>query len=177
MEQDQLVRQLQSQSKAAFTYLYDHYAGAINGIITRIVSDDDVAAELLQDVFLKYWNKIGQFDSKKGRLFTWMANIARNQSIDYLRSKNQKKANKTESIDFYVSTVESANATTTSIDAIGIRKCLESLRKEEYFVLDLTYFKGYTQAEIAEEFDIPLGTVKTRLRMALKQLREELKEK
>lgn len=174
IEQDELVARIKARQADAFSYLYDHYSGAIFGSISRIVGDEDVAQEVLQDAFMKFWDKIDQYDASKGRFFTWMINISRNLAIDKLRSKEMKKAGKTDDIETYVSGIERDNLAHLNIDGIGLKETLSSLRDEEKFILEMVYFKGYTQSEISEEFDIPLGTVKTRLRMGVKNLRNVL---
>jgi len=175
IDQEQLVEKLRAKSKEAFTYLYDHYSVALYGAINRIVTDEKVAEEVLQDAFVKFWNKIDQYDPSKGRFFTWMINISRNLAIDKLRSKEIKKAGKTDTIETYVTGIELSHQSYQNIDSIGLKEALKALREEERFILEMAYFKGYTQSEIAEEYDIPLGTIKTRLRMGLKSLREVLK--
>lgn len=174
INEDHLVTRIQAKESDAFSYLYDNYCGAIYGIIFRIINDEDVAEEVLQDSFLKFWGKIDQYDSSKGRLFTWMANISRNLSIDKLRSKEIKKVAKTSNIETYVSGIERAHLNEQHVDTIGLKEALSSLREEEKFILEMAYFKGYTQSEISDEFDLPLGTVKTRLRMGMKNLRKVL---
>lgn len=175
IDQSQLVSRLLARDKQALSYLYDHYSGALYGMISRIVTDQDVAEEVLQDAFLKIWDRINQFDAEKGRLFTWMANLCRNLAIDRLRSREMKKAGKTDTLETYVSTTDTITINQQEIDGIGLREQLKNLREEERLLLDLVYFKGYTQSEIVKEYDIPLGTVKTRLRMAMKNLRTILK--
>lgn len=174
IDQDQLVAQMRAKQADAFSYLYDHYSAAIYGSISRIVSNEDVAQEVLQDAFMKFWDKIDQYDPTKGRFFTWMVNISRNLAIDKLRSKEMKKVGKTDTIETYVTGIEQDNLHHLNVDGIGLKETLTALRDEEKFILELVYFKGYTQSEISEEFDIPLGTVKTRLRMGLKNLRNVL---
>lgn len=174
IDQDLLVSRIKSRETEAFGYLYDHYSAAIYGSIFRIVESEDVAKEVLQDAFMKYWDKIDQYDPSRGRFFTWMVNISRNLAIDKLRSKEMKKVGKTDTIETYVSGIERDNLDHLNIDGIGLKETLTSLRDEERFILEMVYFKGYTQSEISEEFDIPLGTVKTRLRMGLKNLRNVL---
>ena len=169
--QDELVQQLKDKSKGAFNALYDNYCQAIYGIIHRIIQDEKVAEEVLQDAFMKFWNRIDHYDSSKGRLFTWMANIARNLAVDKTRSKEIKKSSKTEDIETYVTSIELTNQGYQQVDSIGLVEAMKSLREEEWFILEMTYFNGYTQSEITKEYGIPLGTVKTRLRMALKSLR------
>lgn len=176
IEQEDLIAGLKDRDAQSMSYLVNNYSAAIFGVISRIVSNDSVAQEVLQDAFMKFWEKIDQYDPSKGRLFTWMMNISRNLAIDKLRSREIKKNEKTDDISNYVIELGERSSLSQNIDVIGIRETLANLREEEKFVLEMTYFKGYTQSEIADEFEIPLGTVKTRLRMAIKHLREFLKE-
>ncbi|MEN7551005.1 sigma-70 family RNA polymerase sigma factor [Rapidithrix thailandica] len=170
----ELVALLQARNKAAFNYLYDHYSGALYGVILRIVQKQDIAEEVLQDVFLKIWNKIDTYDSQKGRLFTWMLNVSRNLAIDKVRSKELRNERKTDEMENNVYSYEHKSQVHQSIDSIGIKEQLDKLREEERTVLEYVYFKGYTQSELSKEKQIPLGTVKTRLRMAIKNLRNVL---
>lgn len=156
-------------------YLYDRYAGALFGIISRIIKDENVAQEVLQDVFLKIWDRIDQYDPAKGRLFTWMLNVARNQAIDKTRSKEFTSSSKTNDLESVVSRLESSMTSDQNTDTIGLTEVLNKLSEEHKFVVTYLYLKGYTQRELAKEFDIPLGTVKTRLRMAMMELRMQLK--
>ncbi|MEQ9468946.1 MAG: sigma-70 family RNA polymerase sigma factor [Ekhidna sp.] len=174
IDQDQLVARLRAKEADAFSYLYDNYSSAIYGSIHRIINDEDVSKEVLQDAFMKFWDKIDQYDASKGRFFTWMVNISRNLAIDKLRSKEMKKVGKTDNIETYVTDIERDKLSLLNVDGIGLKEALASLRDEEKFILEMVYFKGYTQSEISEEFDIPLGTVKTRLRMGLKSMRKVL---
>ena len=141
------------------------------GIITRIVKNEDVAEEVLQDVFLKIWDKIDSYDSTKGKLFTWMLNIARNQAIDKTRSKEISKGRKTDDIDNLVGRIDKADYGEQKVDSIGLTEVLVKLPEDQRFVIEKLYLEGYTQSEVAEEFNIPLGTVKTRTRMAMIELR------
>ena len=160
-----------AKDKSALSYLYDHYSGALHGVIHRILQHEDIAEEVLQDIFLKIWNRIDQYDASKGKLFTWMLNIARNQAIDKTRSKEISKEKKTKDIDTLVHTVDRQEYQEQQIDGIGVQEILKVLTEEQRFVVEHLYFKGYTQSELAEESGIPLGTVKTRLRAAMQQLR------
>lgn len=174
ISEEVLIKELKAQKSSAFEYLYDNYSGAIYGVIIRIVKSEEVAQELLHDVFMKAWKNINAYSAEKGRLYTWLVNISRNASIDKLRSKEIKNKGKTDSVSDNVHTIDNANSTEQSIDGIGLEKVLDKLSDELRFVIDQMYFKGYTQTEIAEEFDIPLGTVKTRARTAMRTLRELL---
>lgn len=162
---------------AALDYLYDHYSSALYSIVLRIVRKEDMAEEVLQDVFLKIWDKMASYDSSKGRLFTWMLNIARNQAIDKTRSKEMSQGRKTDDIDNLVNKVDRQESTALQIETIGLKEILTKLPEEQRFVIDHLYLKGYTQSELAEEFGIPLGTVKTRTRMAMIELRSILNVK
>lgn len=126
-------------------------------------------------MFLKIWNRIDNYDPAKGRLFTWMLNLAKNQAIDKTRSKEISRENKTGGIENYVSDVKTGEFAEQQVDSIGLKEVLTSLPEDQRFVVDHLYLRGYTQAELADEFNIPLGTVKTRLRIAMKQLRLILK--
>lgn len=158
-------------------YLYDHYAAAIYGVIVRIVPKQEVAEEVLQDVFLKIWDRFDSYDERKGRLFTWIVNIARNQSIDKTRSKEINKEKKTSGIDYSVNRIEQTEKVEQHTEDIGIKESLKYLPEDQRFIVEYLYFKGYTQQEVSEEFNIPLGTVKTRLRLAMQKLRTTLGDK
>ena len=170
-EQD-LIAALQAGDEQAFSYLYDHYSGSLYSIILQIVKIPETANDVLQEVFINIWRKIATYDPLKGRLFTWMLNISRNASIDMLRSKSYQNNLKNQEITDTVYGTEPVNP--NSMDSIGLDRFLTKLRPEQRVLIDLAYFKGYTQEEIAEIEDIPLGTVKTRIRNALIQLREYL---
>lgn len=159
------------KDKSALSYLYDNYSAALYGVVYRVLQKEDVAEEVLQDVFLKIWNKIDSYDAEKGKLFTWMLNIARNQAIDKTRSKEISKASKTRGIDNLVSRIDNTDYVEQKIDSIGLEDVLKKLSEDQRFVVEYLYFKGYSQSELAKEFNIPLGTVKTRLRSAMQQLR------
>jgi RNA polymerase sigma factor (sigma-70 family) len=165
------VERLRRKDRSALDYLYDHYSGAIFGVIQRVLKNEEIAEEVLQDVFLKYWNKIDSYDASKGKLFTWMLNLARNQAIDRTRSRELSKDNKTDGIENFVNRNDQSTSEEIFVDAIGLKELLKNLPAEQQFVVEYLYFNGYSQSELAEEFNIPLGTVKTRLRLAMQQLR------
>ncbi len=172
--EEELVTLLREQDQSAFSYLYDNYAAALNGIIIRMVDDTQLAEDILQEAFLKIWNNFKQYDSSKGRLFTWMINITRNLTIDTLRSKGYKKGKKISQDENSVTTYQDKNFTSDKFDTIGLRKQLQYLKPEQKVIIDMAYFSGYTQEEISKEMEIPLGTVKTRMRSAITELRKML---
>lgn len=170
----ELVSLLKSRDSNAFTYLYDHYSGALYSGILQIVEDAELGSDILQEVFINIWRKIDSYESSRGRLYTWMLNIARNASIDVLRSKSFQNSKKNQSIPDNVDMLK-AGSSLPDTDRIGIRKLLEQLKTDHRVLIELAYFKGYTQEEIAEIEGLPLGTVKTRIRAALTQLRTIIK--
>jgi RNA polymerase sigma-70 factor (ECF subfamily) len=170
-----LVAGLKAHDKSFLDYLYDHYSGALYSVIFRVVRDEGVAQEVLQDAFLKIWNKIDAYDTTKGKLFTWMLNVTRNLAVDRTRSKEIQKVKKTDDIDLLVNRIDRQEQTESQVDAIGLNEMLNRLPEEQRFVIDHLYLKGFTQSELAEEFNIPLGTVKTRTRLGLNELRKILK--
>jgi RNA polymerase sigma-70 factor (ECF subfamily) len=170
----ELVRLLKQRHQSAFSYLYDNYSGPLYTIILGIVREKELASDVLQEVFIKIWKQIESYDDSKGRLFTWMMNIARNASIDLLRSKgyqnNRQNQELTETVD------DSSENVHTNTDRIGLHKWVHRLKKDYKTLVELSYFQGFTQEEISKMLKIPLGTVKTRLRTALIQLRQLVKE-
>jgi RNA polymerase sigma-70 factor (ECF subfamily) len=171
----ELVTGLKARNEKFFGYLYDHYSPALYGIALKVVVDETLAGDVLQEIFLKIWRGIDRYDSDKGRLFTWMVNIARNTAIDTLRSKAHKLGQKVQEIGNNSLIVDQL-AVHPSVDHLGLAKVVEQLNKEQRVIIDLAYYKGCTQEEISKILDIPLGTVKTRMRNAIIQLRNILKQ-
>ena len=174
-DEDELVLLLQRQDQHAFSYLYDNYAPALNGVIFRLVEDKALSEDILQEAFVKIWNNFSSYDPAKGRLFTWMMNLTRNLTIDALRSKGYKKQSKISGDENSVNNLTDAGTGIDKFDAMGIRKQLGNLKPDQQKVIDLAYFGGFTQEEISKEIGIPLGTVKTRMRTAILELRKMLK--
>ena len=171
----ELVALLQAHNNQAFTYLYDHYCNALYGIISQIINDRDTAKDVLQEVFINIWKKIGTYDTSKGRLFTWMLNVARNAAIDKIRSKSFQNDLKNQSLPDDVNNLAKLSFVPGTNDS-GLKKILGRLKEEYRSLLELSYFQGYTHEEIAKGLNIPLGTVKTRIRSALLQLRTMLEK-
>ncbi|MBS1495760.1 MAG: sigma-70 family RNA polymerase sigma factor [Bacteroidetes bacterium] len=170
--EEELILLLKKQDTSAFSYLYDNYSAAIFGVITRMVEEHHLAEDILQEAFVKIWNNFNQYDSSKGRLFTWMINLTRNLTIDTLRSKGFKKQQKISQDEKSVINYQDGGFNTAKFDTIGLRKQLAILKPEQQIVIELAYFNGYTQEEIAKEIGIPIGTVKTRIRSAILELRK-----
>lgn len=171
-ELDLLVQRFQEKDEHAFKKLYDMYNDSIHGVVYNIVRDKAIADELMQDAFIKAWHKAETYSSKKGRFFTWILNIARNAAIDKTRSKAFKQSKKNLNSDFFVDIISSNDNLNNRTDAIGIKKFVTQLGQKCKAVLELLYFKGYTQKEASEELQMPIGTIKTRNRNCIQQLRD-----
>ena len=168
-EIEQLVTRLKSGDQVAFAEVYDRYSAALNGIVSRIITDEDAAQDVLQDTFVKIWKNIQQYDSSKGSFFTWMLNIARNTSIDSFRKLKKEGKSEIQNPENSVSVFGTIEQNTNTI---GLEKLVEKLSPEQQLMIRYVYFKGYTHQEVADELDLPLGTVKTRTRLAMRELRK-----
>lgn len=173
--EENLVSALKEGSRDAFNYLYQNYSAVLFGIINRVINDDATAQDVLQEAFVKIWNNIAQYDPLKGRIYTWMMNIARNSAIDKLRSKGEIMKGKIQTGEDVVFNVQNSKGTEQLTDAIGLREIVGNLRPEYYAIVNLAYFKGYTLDEISKTLNVPLGTVKTRMRAAIQQLRQHFR--
>jgi len=167
-----LVLLLKHGDQAAFDYLYERYSGALYSVILNVVQDKETGNDVLQEVFVKIWRRLDQYDPAKGRLFTWMLNIARNASIDVTRGKQFNNTRK--NIEITASLGHLPGNELVNTDSIGIADIVKRLPDDYGRLITLAYFKGYTQEEIAKEENMPLGTVKTRIRKALIALKKFL---
>ena len=167
-EEYELVAALRQKENQAFSYLYDHYSGALYGIINQIVADTELSNDVLQETYVNIWRRIDTYDASRGRLFTWMLNIARNAAIDKTRSKGFQQSQRQISLadgEMIPAIVR------PGVDDLGLKKMILKLKDEQRLLIDLSYFQGFTHEQIAKALDIPLGIVKTRIRSALTQLR------
>lgn len=171
----ELIGLLKQQDEKAFNFLYDNYSGVLYGVILKIIADPGTAQDILQNVFIKIWKGFEGFDSGRGSLYTWMLNIARHSAIDVLRSATFQQEQKTKAIGNNVHSETQGLRTHTPVDGIGLKHLITQLKEEYRIIIELAYFKGYTQEDIAKELKLPLGTVKTRCRNALLQLKEIVK--
>ncbi len=171
MTQEELIPLLLKKDDRSFTLLYDNYSKSLYGIIFTLIKDREEAEDVLQEVFIKIWKNIDSYNDSKGRLYTWMLNIARNTSIDKLRSKGFNNNLKNLSADNFVHILDDNSKTINQIDAIGIKEFIKKLKPKCIQIIDLLFFKGYTQQETSDELEIPLGTVKTQNRNCMNELR------
>ena len=169
-ETETLIARLKARDAAAISELYDLYSKALYNVVFRIVKTPEVAEDILQESFVKIWLNIDSYDAGKGTLFTWMLNISRNLSIDYIRSSHHthqvRSVSTEEGISFFAD-----HSSSTQPDYIGIKELVLTLNPDQLQAVNMLYFNGYTHTEAAEELNIPLGTLKTRVRTALKILR------
>lgn len=171
MKQEELIPLLLKKDDRSFTLLYDNYSKSLYGVIFTLIKDREEAEDVLQEVFIKIWKNIDSYNDSKGRLYTWMLNIARNTSIDKLRSKGFNNNLKNLSADNFVHILDDNSKTINQIDAIGIKEFIKKLKPKCIQIIDLLFFKGYTQQETSDELEIPLGTVKTQNRNCMNELR------
>lgn len=171
---EKLVANLKSGDHAAFEMLYDNYSGALYGVIFKIVRSEDDAQDVLQDSLLKIWKNIQKYDAKKGSFFTWMLNISRNSAIDRYRKIRREGKVEIQTLETNVD-IESKHVSVTKTDTIGLKEEVNKLSEDHQLMIDYIYFKGYTQQEVADELKMPLGTVKTRIRSAVIELRKVFK--
>lgn len=148
------------------TDLYERFAGPLYGVILRIVTDEAMANDVLQDTFVKIWKNIDQYEESRSQLFTWMYQIARNAALDGKRSMVRHRSEEVQIAETVVS-----HNTMVNVDTINIASQLNALPEKYRSVVDALFFQGYSQREWSQESGLPLGTIKTRLRIALRELR------
>mgnify|MGYP002700358178 CR=1 FL=1 len=160
---------MKNGDKRAISLLYDHYSGALLGVIKKVISDDDLAQDVLQESFIKVWKKGKSYNPEKAKLFTWLYRIVYNSAIDKVRSLNNKMSKEVqiESSNVYKLTTNSLNQ-----DVMDIKKHLSSLDLKYQIVINALFFDGMTQQEASDELDIPLGTIKSRLKIGLRELKK-----
>lgn len=176
-----LIQRIASEDQSALSALYDRYANLVYTIALNTLGDTQSAEEVTQDVFLRVWNKAESYDANHAKVSTWLCSIARYRAIDLLR--NLRSRPEGHSVDpqevspsFLVDPSNPELATHLALKNEDIRKAVKSLPDDQRQVLVWAYFRGYTHQEIAEQLDIPLGTAKTRIRLALQKLRGILAE-
>ncbi|HEY0092055.1 MAG TPA: sigma-70 family RNA polymerase sigma factor [Flavobacterium sp.] len=174
MTQDDLLALIYNKDEKAFTHIYDMYSKSLFSVINNLVKDREEAEDVLQEVFVKIWKNIESYNESKGRFYTWILNIARNTSIDKLRSKGFNNSKKNLSADNFVHLLDDSNKLNNRIDTIGIQDFVKKLKPKCIQIIELLFFKGYTQQEASDELEIPLGTVKTQNRNCINDLRNYL---
>jgi len=172
-----LAERLKRREPAAMGELYDRFGRLAYSLIYRIVRDVGIAEDLVQETFLRVWNRSQAFDTERGALGPWLLAVARNRAIDYVRSAGGRMARGSLELEQaeHPSVFANFEADLLSQDrARRVRGALERLNENQRHVIELAYFEGLSQTEMAERMGQPLGTVKTWVRSALKNLRDEL---
>jgi RNA polymerase sigma-70 factor (ECF subfamily) len=175
MTQEDILPLVLKKDDKAFTTLYDMYSKSLFSVISNLINDQEEAEDILQEVFVKIWKNIDSYNETKGRFYTWIVNIARNTSIDKLRSKGYNNKQKNLSSDNFVHLLDESNKLVNLIDTIGIQDFVKKLKPKCIQLIELLFFQGYTQQEASDELEIPLGTVKTQNRNCINDLRNYLK--
>lgn len=165
-----LCDQVRARDQACIPLLYDHYGDALYGIILRIVGREADAAEVLQDTFVKIWDKGASYDPERGRLFTWMLNIARNLAINRRNSKGFRQQTDVQTDDKLVYLSDASRQ--TQPDTVDVKGMLQKIDPKYQMVISLLYLRGYTQQEVSDRLQIPLGTVKSRVKIGLRELKK-----
>ena len=171
-----LVLRLQRRDPRALAELYDRYGRLAYALILRVVRDVGAAEDLVQETFLRVWTRAQAFDAQKGSIGPWLLAVARNRAIDYLRSAGGRERNNVEFEETKHPSlfIDMEQGILDSDRARRVKAAVEKLSATERQVIELAYFEGLTQTEMAERMGQPLGTVKTWVRSALKNLRDQI---
>jgi RNA polymerase sigma-70 factor (ECF subfamily) len=167
----QLIQMIKSKNRAGFDALYENYSGTFYHVIYRKVPNSLVAEDILQEVFVKIWKGIDQYDESKGKLYTWMLRVVRNTSIDYLRSQENKHKQVTRANEH--ADMNIPETASREID-FGLQKIVTQMEPKHRDVINTIFYGAHTYDEAAKKLGIPLGTLKSRARTALLMLRTNL---
>jgi RNA polymerase sigma-70 factor (ECF subfamily) len=178
-EEKQLIMEIAAENQKAFFTLYERYKSLLYTVIIKIVKNVEDAEEILQEIFMTVWNKSKSFDYEKGSVYVWLLTLSRNRAIDKIRSKayrNQKIQSDIEDYAYMLplNELNGLDLTVLKEKAKFIEEALDSLPEDQSILLRLAYFEGYTQSELAEKLQIPLGTIKTRMRLAMLKLKQSI---
>jgi RNA polymerase sigma-70 factor (ECF subfamily) len=176
LSDEQLLSRLSAQDTGAFEALYQRYSDLVYSIALRVVADPALAQDIAQEVFLRIWRQPGSFDQTRGRFVSWLMSVTRNRAVDEVRSRGRRRLREVmpapgadDPVDLQA--VDPAMAAQITAERGAVRRALETLPEEQRLAIELAYFAGMTQQEIAVALAIPLGTIKTRIRLGMKKLR------
>lgn len=164
-----IVELLAERDEKAISLLYDNYADTLFGVAYKVVKDQELAQDVVQESFVKIWKKSDTYDASKAKLFTWLFRITRNTAIDKLRSISTKTEKE---IQIDVSDVYGIGERTITPEHIDIKENLDKIEEKYRVVLEALFFEGMTQQEASDELNIPLGTIKSRLKIGLREMRK-----
>ena len=167
--EQQIVRLLAKGDKKAISLLYENYSDSLYGVILKVTINEEIAQDALQETFVKVWKNAKKYDSKKAKLFTWLFRIAKNTAIDKLRSFNNRfeKEVQIDKSNVYILPTVNLNQ-----DVIDLKEHVAKLDEKYQIVLKALFFEGMTQQEASDELEIPLGTIKSRLKIGLRELKK-----
>jgi RNA polymerase sigma-70 factor (ECF subfamily) len=164
-----LIQQLARGDKGALAEIYDRYAGLVNGLALRILRDVSEAEDVVQEVFLQAWRQADRYDPRRGAPEAWLCTMARTRALDRLRRRAARREERGEAAPV-------PKLLPRNEEALAVRKALDALSADQRAAVELAYYGGLTQSEIAQALGEPLGTIKTRIRTAMMRLREALGE-
>lgn len=180
-DENELIKRIANGDQKALETIYERYNNLVYSVILKIVLKSEDAEEVTQEIFLQLWNKAKYFDVNKGNVYVWLMTLTRNKAIDKIRSKHYKMEKQTNDLE-YVSLFQSSDAK-SGLDAslsdersVHVKAALSQLDEKQRILLEDAYYQGYSQTELAEKYEVPLGTVKTRMRSGLKKLRTLLEK-
>jgi RNA polymerase sigma-70 factor (ECF subfamily) len=176
-DDSELARRLQRREPQAMADLYDRYGRLAYSLIFSIVRDTGVAEDLVQETFLRVWNRAAGFNPERGALGPWLLAVARNRAIDHIRSARAKMDRNLFELDEHGAAslfVDMEREVLSADSARRIKAAMAKLNPNQQRVIELAYYEGLSQTEMAERLGQPLGTVKTWVRTALKHLKDEL---
>lgn len=178
LDDTQLLSMIQRQDRGALEALYDKYGGAVYSLAMRMLSDSGAAQEVTQDTFFNVWRRASSYHSQRGKVTSWLFSIAHHRTIDELRRRRRDQTHVRHGVDLTNKPSDGADDpvayATAQYERSQLKDALHTLRVEQREVVVLAYFGGLTHSEIAKHLDQPLGTVKTRMRLGLRKLREAL---
>lgn len=165
----QIVQFLEKGDQKALDLLYENYGNSLYGVILKVVGNEELAQDALQETFVKVWKNGKKYDSKKAKLFTWLFRIAKNTAIDKLRSFNKRfeKEVQIETSNVYILPLVNLNQ-----DVLDLKHHVAKLDEKYQIVINSLFFEGLTQQEASDELAIPLGTIKSRLKIGLRELKK-----
>ncbi|NMH72005.1 RNA polymerase sigma factor [Bacillus sp. RO2] len=173
-----LYERIRKKDKTALEELYDRYEKILYSFLLKITNDHEIAEEAMQDVFIKIWQGTGIYDESKGKFRSWLFTIARNKALDIIRKQQRTQSAPLEDVEPFLQSNDSTEKETEwKEEQIVIREAVSTLSDDQRKMVHYMYFKGYTQQKIAELTGIPLGTVKGRIRLALKKLKPLLADR
>ena len=172
LEDTTLLNHIAEQNQAAFSALYERYGSAVYGLAMQVLRSPSLAEEVAQDTFMKVWKNPTQYDAKKGRFLSWLLTVTRYTAIDRIRQEGRQITSDATALEYVnVKSKQGIPEDPMRRDGQLIRELLQQLPPEQALLVKLGFLHGMTHSQLSEQLDIPLGTVKTRVRLGLQKLR------